>query len=510
MFIIITNVPAIKIFAFCREEAASHNSNALLASGEGCEDTQQIQIPTTPISPHSPVSCDSPRKRRTGLHVVNQKPEISPELVQEHESRMRAAQASASATSNTPPPKTSPSKPGSLLKRRTGTGLSTVMEVKSLHCDSPFITSPDPAGRSQSSDPFRCILTASNDASTCDAIRVMQEEAAAARLAQNEGASSADSASSGYMSPHFLRPPSPSDDLMQPRRSSDSGVDLPGHEVSCLKNSASAPSKPIQQLYDEMYMDPASPNVILNNSRRYSYPNSPVHNQLTSSASTASTLAHVNATHDLRIPQSAQLTNHLQQLRLQQYKIDEESSLVPSTTLAAAVSPSSGAARPVSHKWKGSITQGVPSRPPTTSPTPSLLTPSLEGPYPSSMAHSHSFDDAYEHTLKPRGISGSASSVWYSSAMEDTEVDYISLPYVPMSPTSAPPISFPATNTAPSDHPEICVTNVTGDQIKFVFGTAATVANCSNLDPNHLPPQHQQQQHYRHHQQSEAEPMDHS
>ena len=62
----------------------------------------------------------------------------------------------------------------------------------------------------------------------------MQEEAAAARLAQNEGASSADSASSGYMSPHFLRPPSPSDDLMQPRRSSDSGVDLPGHEVSVM------------------------------------------------------------------------------------------------------------------------------------------------------------------------------------------------------------------------------------------------------------------------------------
>ena len=62
--------------------------------------------------------------------------------------------------------------------------------------------------------------------------QAMQEEAAAARLAQNEGASSADSASSGYMSPHFLRPPSPDDLHMQPRRSSDSGVDMPGHEVS--------------------------------------------------------------------------------------------------------------------------------------------------------------------------------------------------------------------------------------------------------------------------------------
>ena len=96
----------------------------------------------------------------------------------------------------------------------------------------------------------------------------MQEEAAAARLAQNEGASSADSASSGYMSPHFLRPPSP-DELshLQPRRSSDSGVDIPGGHDCGLRNSASVPSQPIQQLYDEMYMDPSSPAVTLNNSR---------------------------------------------------------------------------------------------------------------------------------------------------------------------------------------------------------------------------------------------------
>ena len=61
------------------------------------------------------------------------------------------------------------------------------MEMKSLQQEQQqqpltLVTSPDP-GRCQS-DPFRCIST-SNDA--CDAIRVMQEEAAAARLAQNEG-----------------------------------------------------------------------------------------------------------------------------------------------------------------------------------------------------------------------------------------------------------------------------------------------------------------------------------
>lgn len=43
------------------------------------------------------------------------------------------------------------------------------------------------------------------------------------------------------------------------------------------------------------------------------------------------------------------------------------------------------------------------------------------------LGHSHSFDDAYDHTLKPRGMSGSASTLWESSGMEDTEVDYISL-----------------------------------------------------------------------------------
>ena len=51
--------------------------------------------------------------------------------------------------------------------------------------------------------------------------------------------------------------------------------------------------------------------------------------QLTSSTSTVSSLSHHHATHDLRIPQSTQLTNHLQQLRLQQYIISEEGSTVP-------------------------------------------------------------------------------------------------------------------------------------------------------------------------------------
>ena len=46
----------------------------------------------SPQSPQPPP--DSPRKRRTGLHVVNQEPEISPDLRQEVECRMRAQASS--------------------------------------------------------------------------------------------------------------------------------------------------------------------------------------------------------------------------------------------------------------------------------------------------------------------------------------------------------------------------------------------------------------------------------
>ena len=86
------------------------------------------------------------------------------------------------------------------------------------------------------------------------------------------------------------------------------------------------------------------------------------------------------------------------------------------------------------------------------------------------------------------------SSLWHnSSAMEDTEVDYISLPYVPMSPTSAPPVpSF-----ANIEHPEICVTNVTGDQIKFVFGGNVGNVPSANSNNETLDPE-------------ASEPMDHS
>ncbi len=483
---------------------------------------QQQQQQQPPVSPRISVpQADSPRKRRSGVGLVSDKPpEINPELAQEVEARIRAQASPTSPAVAVPQTATSPNKSassaaggsatgGSSSLRHRRTGLATVMEVKMLN---PAEVA-SAADQRRLSDPFRCnAAEVSPSVPGCDAIVAMQEEA---RLYQNEGASSADSASSGYMSPHFLRPPSPSDDLhMQPRRSSDSGVGDMVQENS-LRNSASAPSsKPIQQLYDEMYMDPSSPAVTLNNARRYSYPNSPVHTSLSLSPShqlgcggsggggshggghhlhhhhhrkkylnqegvaviqSQSTKPQPTPSHKSDSSQQQQqqqqpppqvqvqqipsvqvsITNHLQQLRLHQ-KIEEEE--CPPSVIV-----------PENIRWKGSITQGVPSRQPASSPTATtnLRTPPVIG-------HSHSFDEAYETTIKPRGIVGSVSSIWQTNSMcssdtMDTDVDYMSLP-MPLSAFAASSAAAASMFSDPLNHPEICVTNVTGDEIKYVFG----------------------------------------
>ena len=252
-------------------------------------------------------------------------------------------------------------------------------------------------------------------------------------------------------------------------------------QVSSLRNSSSVPSQPIQQLYDEMYMDPSSPAVTLNNSRRYSYPNSPVHaSQLTSSTSTASTtLSQYHPTQDLREQHpSQQLDQRLQQLKLQHIAaIDEEPSKVQQVQLGeneAAVTSATCCSTPRSPlAWKGSITQGVPAA----SPTPIMSSLAVLNAPNAAMAHSASFDEAYEsqsNTVKVQGrgvISGSATNLWHLSSMEDSDVDYVSLPFTPS--TTPRPSMAPCPQSA-ENNPEICVTNVTGDEIKFVFGSAGS------------------------------------
>lgn len=124
----------------------------------------------------------------------------------------------------------------------------------------------------------------------------------------------------------------------------------------------------------------------------------------------------------------------------------------------------------------------------TTSPTPVMPMSSAAAaaaiglhPPPPTMAHSCSFDEATaggRHLQNPAafvcssrvgGISGSATNLWTMSNMEDSDVDYMSLPLTP-STTPRPSVTF-ASVGADTNNPEICVTNVTGDEIKFVFGS---------------------------------------
>ena len=185
----------------------------------------------------SSVLPDSPRRRRTGLMTVMEKPpKIATALLHEVESRIHVQRpvsplafllnndSSHSLPPQSPPPVTSPSKPSLLRQRRTG--LTTVLETgKTINgrmslSKEPY-SLPLPADRyplnrrlsegAPAFSQFRTIpspsLPSSTDQSPCE-IRALQEEymqlSKDTRLSQDSGHSS-----SGYHSPQFLRPPSP-------------------------------------------------------------------------------------------------------------------------------------------------------------------------------------------------------------------------------------------------------------------------------------------------------------
>lgn len=104
-----------------------------------------------------------------------------------------------------------------------------------------------------------------------------------------------------------------------------------------------------------------------------------MHGNITNSASVTSGVGSYVASVGQPQPQ---LDQRLQQLKLQHAKIDEEEVYCNSS------SPRSPLA------YKGSITQGVPAAPTAVSPTPmsSLIPPQP----PTTMAHSCSFDEAYD------------------------------------------------------------------------------------------------------------------
>jgi hypothetical protein len=406
---------------------------------------------------------ESPRKRRTGLHTVMEKPpDINPELVQEVETRIRSQSPNLIQVPPAGPLQQMPSPPkqsGCLRTRRTG--LSTVMEVGKLG-DAPGRDSLHPPSDRYSpvrrlTEAFPSYNNRNNSISSTDAspsstdVRMLQEEVMRLQDETQSSGGSVESASSGYMSPHFyLRPPSPGEhfvagDMNQPRRASDCGVRTANQEGhSMLKPSAStqsATSEPLQQLIDEMYNpDLMSPSPYVSSSRRYSYPNSPVH---------VATDKH---------NQSSGISSHLQHLKLHQKSLGTPN-LAVLTNIVVESNENAATTEAPSAKWKGSITQGVPSRTMVIdSNIPAELLQSLTTPH--IIAHSHSFDETLGKQRRiPSAGSLSALSLWrhQSVSMYDTNnEDCMSLPYTPLGENYL--------------RPEICVTNVAGDDI-LVYGS---------------------------------------
>ena len=290
-------------------------------------------------------SPDSPRKRRTGLMTVLERPpEIAESVLVEVEGRI-AAQAGTTPRlplplyTAPPSPALSPARRPTQHRAPHSARVSSLKEPHSLQLSterfSPVRRLSEGGGSgaqlarsgSQLSWP-----SSSTEQSPCE-IRALQEEYR--QLNQESGCRlSLDSGSSGYHSPgQFLLPPTPPG-LPSLRRASESSVLEP--VVTPSPGHTDPPD--LAAMYEDMYSGGGTGSRP--GSRRSSYPNSPSH---TANSST-------------REKQS--LTAHLQKLCLQQ-------------RITETATESSG----LGVRFKGSITQGVPSLAATTPTTTPALTP---------------------------------------------------------------------------------------------------------------------------------------
>jgi len=391
-------------------------------------------------SAHSP---DSPRKRRTGLMTVMEKPpEIPNDVINEVETRINNQRAiSPGPYLHFPPqdltnplslnpvssiPLTSPSHFPSRKGRQACTRVASLKEPHSLYLSnerySPVrrLSEGNPLTRSGTiNQPLS--IPSSCEQSPCE-IRVLQEEY---RQLNQETRLSIDSTSSGYHSPQYLCPPTPPVAMMplpgqsSLRRLSESNVIIqdsqgPGRPFAS-STAVNDPTDLMAAMYEEMYSSKD------HTTRRSSYPNSPSH---TSSASR----------------EKHSLTQHLQKLCLQQ-RITE-----------AANEPSS-----LGVKFKGSITQGVPSLAaitPTATPgltpisTPKHIVkqPNITNLKTPETLNSQSFDEAFAKQMSLSLWGSNYSPNNFSGMDEDFSLDQ-----------------------GLSQNPKISVTNVMGDEIKFVL-----------------------------------------
>ena len=347
-------------------------------------------------SSHSP---ESPRKRRTGLMTVMEKPpDICNELISEVETRM-TNQGSISASPSplyspaclslvSPLSPVSPVSPvvSSSLSRRgrqPANRVTSLKEPHSLYCER---FSPVRRLSEGSSSTARMVsMPSSTDQSPCE-LQIIQDEY---RQLNHDTRFSIDSSSSGYHSPQYLCPPTPPSQAI--RRSSESNVTIkPNPAVSSVKEQDM-----MAAMYEEMYSSTG---------RRSSYPNSPSH------SSTA------------REKQS--LTQDLQKLCLQQRISEAEASRESQPSLGV--------------RFKGSITQGVPSLAAISPTTRTSSQPST--PTPTS-TNTQCFNEELSKQIR--------LSLWGSNYAPATD-DFLQI--------------CPA-----AQNPEISVTNVLGDEVKLVL-----------------------------------------
>ena len=350
-------------------------------------------------------------------------------------------------------------------------------------------------------------------------VKTLQEECRRLHVETSAASSTASNSlegSAANSSNFLLRPPSPtSKNGLNHRRLSDSVVAHGGGDDSESRlrpssSSHSAASEPIQQLYNDMYnTEPASGQGSLAasvigggagasasaqpSSRRFSCPTSPVHYHHQHLAAGGG----VNSRVPLHVqqhqpqqplhPPSSSVIQNLQSLCLQQK--------VEAASRESSPTPAVGNGTAAGSRFKGSITQGVPSWTATT-PTrgvtrhpslkqpaslsaaaqPSASSPSCTRPLtsssgcrlgssgsltPTAMNHSKSFDDSYKRQiyqqlpLAPR-LSLGADEYAAQRRREQEQMAAALAAY-----------------GAGENNPQISVTSVGGDEIKLVLNDQA-------------------------------------
>ena len=393
---------------------------------------------TAPSVSYSP---DSPRKRRTGLMTVMERPpDITDEVISDVESRILQQQqvyppllaaplaslhdspASLSPLSPVSLPVTSPSHfsilgpspaPSALARRgrQSCSRVSSLKEPHSLHLSqerySPVrrLSEGAPLARAQHPPCSSATPSPSCDQSPGCELRAIQDEY---RALNQETRLSIDSTSSGYHSPQYLCPPTPPGQHPALRRSSESNVvSGPGGAGGGVLDA-----ELLAAMYEDMYAAPQlpDPRTLAPVSRRSSYPNSPSH--------------------------AAGSSREKQQILQQQFQ-------------------QLGLGSGLGVRYKGSITQGVPSlaaTTPTSGLTPVTTPKHLLRPSASAAANTasiSSFDEAFSKQINFT-LFGSNYAPPHSQ-----DQDYFHLPDV-----EQPGLV---------QNPEISVTNVMGDEIKVVF-----------------------------------------